>query len=137
MNLNDTQLSELESFHNWLTDACSKGAVPVVTGKNGDMDTIGSAVALSAVHSNMMACGLHLGRVAKKVCEELTAPFRRIGANHSNWPASLSGLIIVDAASPSQVGIDIPKNVPKIPRLFRISLYFFDCSRIPIYKILA
>jgi nanoRNase/pAp phosphatase (c-di-AMP/oligoRNAs hydrolase) len=61
----------------------------------------------------MMACGLHLGRVAKKVCEELSAPFRKIGASHTNWPPSLSGIIIVDAASPSQVGIDLPENIPK------------------------
>ena len=51
---------ELQTFDEWLKVACSNGAVPVVTGKNGDMDTIGSAVALSAAHPNMMACGLHL-----------------------------------------------------------------------------
>ena len=39
---------ELQTFDKWLKDACNNGAVPVVTGKNGDMDTIGSAVALSA-----------------------------------------------------------------------------------------
>jgi nanoRNase/pAp phosphatase (c-di-AMP/oligoRNAs hydrolase) len=77
------------------------------------MDTVGSAIALASSHTNMMACGLHLGRVAKKVCEELSAPFRKIGASHTNWPPSLSGIIIVDAASPSQVGIDLPENIPK------------------------
>ena len=44
----DEQQADLESFHDWLLNACSRGAVPIVTGKNGDMDTIGSAVALSA-----------------------------------------------------------------------------------------
>lgn len=97
----------------WIDKYCSNGAVPVLTGMNGDMDTVGSAIALSSCNSNMMACGLHLGRVAKKVCEELSAPFRKIGANHSNWPPSLSGIIIVDAASPSQTGIDLPEGVPK------------------------
>ena len=112
MNLNDTQLSELESFHNWLTDACSKGAVPVVTGKNGDMDTIGSAVALSAVHSNMMACGLHLGRTAKRMVESLQAPFRKLSENQTVWPQSIGGIIVVDAAASGQVGIDLPPDVP-------------------------
>ena len=97
----------------WIDKHCSNGAVPVLTGMNGDMDTVGSAIALSSCNSNMMACGLHLGRVAKKVCEELSAPFRKIGVNHSNWPPSLSGIIIVDAASPSQTGIDLPEGVPK------------------------
>ena len=97
----------------WISKHCSNGAVPVLTGMNGDMDTVGSAIALASSQSNMMACGLHLGRVAKKVCEDLSAPFRKIGANHSNWPPSLSGIIIVDAASPSQVGIELPENIPK------------------------
>ena len=30
----------------WLDNALATGAVPVVTGQNGDMDTVGSAVAL-------------------------------------------------------------------------------------------
>ena len=61
-------LGELDS---WLKKFTSNGAVPVVTGMNGDMDTIGSAIALASSNSNMMACGLHLGRVAKrfvKIC---------------------------------------------------------------------
>ena len=32
------------ALHNWINNACSKGAVPVVTGLNGDMDTVGSAI---------------------------------------------------------------------------------------------
>ncbi|MDP6333247.1 MAG: DHHA1 domain-containing protein [Candidatus Poseidoniaceae archaeon] len=103
----------MAKLDSWINKHCSNGAVPVLTGMNGDMDTVGSAIALSSSHSNMMACGLHLGRVAKKVCEELSAPFRKIGANHTNWPPSLSGIIIVDAASPSQVGIELPENIPK------------------------
>lgn len=103
----------MAKLDDWINKHCSNGAVPVLTGMNGDMDTVGSAIALSSANGNMMACGLHLGRVAKKVCEELSAPFRKIGENHSNWPASLSGIIIVDAASPSQVGIKLPENIPK------------------------
>ena len=115
MNSQDTQeisalMAKLDS---WINKHCSNGTVPVLTGMNGDMDTVGSAIALASSHTNMMACGLHLGRVAKKVCEELSAPFRKIGASHTNWPPSLSGIIIVDAASPSQVGIDLPENIPK------------------------
>lgn len=115
MNLEESQeisalMAKLDS---WISKHCNNGAVPVITGMNGDMDTVGSAIALASSHSNMMACGLHLGRVAKKVCEKLSAPFRKIGANHSNWPPSTSGLIIVDAASPSQVGIELPEKIPK------------------------
>ena len=103
----------MAKLDDWINKHCSNGAVPVLTGMNGDMDTVGSAIALASSQSNMMACGLHLGRVAKKVCEDLSAPFRKIGANHTNWPPSLSGIIIVDAASPSQVGIELPENIPK------------------------
>ena len=76
-DLESTLLGELDV---WLNKFSSNGAIPVITGMNGDMDTVGSAIALASSHSNMMACGLHLGRVAKKVCEELSAPFRKIAS---------------------------------------------------------
>ena len=109
-NSESALLGELDS---WLKKFTSNGAVPVVTGMNGDMDTIGSAIALASSNSNMMACGLHLGRVAKKVCEDLSAPFRKIASSHTKWPKSISAIVIVDAASPSQIGVELPTNVPK------------------------
>ena len=62
----------------WLDSAIERGAVPVLTGSNGDMDTIGSAIALSSIHPSLLACGLHLGRVAKRMVEDLQAPCRTI-----------------------------------------------------------
>ena len=79
MNHEDTELTrQLADLDGWITEACKRGAVPVLTGMNGDMDTVGSAIALAASNPNMMACGLHLGRVSKKVCQELSAPFRKL-----------------------------------------------------------
>ena len=104
--------ADIESFHSWLTDACLRGAVPIVTGKNGDMDTIGSAVALSSAHPNLMACGLHLGRTAKRMVESLQAPFRKLSDHQTVWPPVLGGIIVVDAASPGQVGITLPAGIP-------------------------
>ncbi|MFL2949587.1 MAG: DHH family phosphoesterase [Candidatus Poseidoniaceae archaeon] len=107
-----TEQEELHAFHVWLSEACSRGPVPVLTGKNGDMDTVGSAIALAASHPNLMACGVHLGRTAKRVVEELKAPFRKIAAEHTSWPASMGGLIVVDAAAPGQVGVHLPAGIP-------------------------
>ena len=104
--------ADLKSFHSWLTDACSRGAVPIITGKNGDMDTIGSAVALSSAHPNLMACGLHLGRTAKRMVESLQAPFRKLSEHQTVWPPVLGGIIVVDAAAPGQVGITLPAGIP-------------------------
>ena len=97
----------------WINEACKRGAVPVLTGMNGDMDTVGSAIALAASNPNMMACGLHLGRVSKKVCQELSAPFRKLSNGLTDLPKTLGGIIIVDAAAPNQVGIDLPNDIPK------------------------
>ena len=97
----------------WLDAAIERGAVPVLTGQNGDMDTIGSAIALAAIHPSLLACGLHLGRVAKRLVEEMKAPFRKIATHGTVFPDQLGGIIIVDAAAPSQVGIDLPE----VPRL--------------------
>ena len=92
----------------WLDSAIERGAVPVLTGSKGDMDTIGSAIALSSIHPSLLACGLHLGRVAKRMVEDLQAPYRKIAAKRTAFPEQIGGIIIVDAAAPDQVGIDLP-----------------------------
>ena len=97
----------------WLDEAIERGAVPVLAGQNGDMDTVGSAIALASIHPSLLACGLHIGRVAKRMVTELNAPFRKIAATGTVFPDQLGGIVIVDAAAPDQVGIDLP-NVPKL-----------------------
>ena len=101
----------LDELAAWIARAAESGAVPVLTGRNGDMDTIGSAIALASSNPNLMACGLHIGKLAKRLCSELNAPFRKL-AKEPSWPAKIGGIIIVDAASESQTGVDIPKGVP-------------------------
>ena len=51
----DMQLSKLDD---WLTKAASRGAIAIVAHKNGDMDTIGSAISLAASRPEAMACGV-------------------------------------------------------------------------------
>ena len=102
---------KLDELAAWIARAAESGAVPVLTGRNGDMDTIGSAIALASSNPNLMACGLHIGKLAKRLCSELNAPFRKL-AKEPSWPAKIGGIIIVDAASESQTGVDIPKGVP-------------------------
>ena len=104
--------NNLVTLHDWIQKASTHGAIAVITGKNGDMDTVGSAISLAASNKNMMACGLHLGRVSKRVCQELNAPFKKISSQH-DLPNTLGGLIIVDAASPSQIGFELPEGIPK------------------------
>ena len=99
---------QLAVLDDWITEACKRGAVPVLTGMNGDMDTVGSAIALAASNPNVMACGLHLGRVSKKVCQELSAPFRKLSNGLTDRPKYLSGIINVDATALNQFGIDVP-----------------------------
>ena len=107
------QQQDLHAMKQWLDSAIERGAVPVLTGSNGDMDTIGSAIALSSIHPSLLACGLHLGRIAKRMVEDLQAPFRKIAAKGTAFPDQMGGIIIVDAAAPDQVGIDLP-NVPRL-----------------------
>ncbi len=101
----------LEDLASWITKATSRGAVPVITGRNGDMDTVGSAIALASSHPNLMACGLHLGKLANRLCTELNAPFRKLSKS-PNWPAKLGGIIVVDAASEVQTGLSLPDGIP-------------------------
>ena len=101
----------LDELATWIAKASESGAVPVLTGRNGDMDTIGSAIALASSNPNLMACGLHIGKLAKRLCSEMNAPFRKL-AKEPSWPAKIGGIIIVDAASESQTGVEIPEGVP-------------------------
>ena len=101
----------MNDLSDWIANATSKGAVPVVTGHNGDMDTIGSAIALASSNPKMIACGRHMGRLATRLCTELNAPFRKL-SNDANWPETIGGIIIVDAAGPSQIGVELPQGVP-------------------------
>lgn len=101
----------LTELHEWITAACSRGAVPVLTHRNGDMDTIGSGIALAASRPELMACGIHIGRMAKRLCEDMKAPFRQLSKKPS-WPEKLGGIIIVDSAGPSQTGLELPEGVP-------------------------
>ena len=110
--LDEGRVEDLNTFHAWLMKAVERGPVAVITGKNGDMDTVGSAVALASSHPHLMACGLHLGRVAKRMVEHHRAPFRKLTPNHRAWPPDLAGLIVVDAAAESQTGLTLP-DVPK------------------------
>ena len=103
--------ADLDRLHAWLADAASRGAVPVVCGANGDMDTVASAVGLAAALPQAMACGRHLGRLAKRMIEEEQAPFRRLG-RPTAWPTALGGLVVVDAAAPSQLDLDLPEGIP-------------------------
>ena len=74
---------DLKSLHEWLSEVTSNGPVAVVTGSNGDMDTVGSAIALAATHPNILACGLHLGRVARRMVDKHRAPFRVLQSDAS------------------------------------------------------
>ena len=102
---------KLDHLAGWIAEATSRGAVPVLAGRNGDMDTIGSAISLAASNPALLACGLHVGRLASRLCTELQAPFRKLSENPS-WPDKLGGIIIVDAAAESQTGVKIPEGVP-------------------------
>jgi nanoRNase/pAp phosphatase (c-di-AMP/oligoRNAs hydrolase) len=101
----------LTELHEWITAACNRGAVPILSHRNGDMDTIGSGIALASSRPELMACGVHIGRMAKRLCDEMKAPFRQLSQNPS-WPDKLGGIIIVDSAGPAQTGLNLPEGVP-------------------------
>ena len=105
--LDQAQVEQLLALDEWIKSRLAKGPIAVIAGQNGDMDTVGSAIALSTIHPHLMACGLHLGRVSKRLVEQLQAPFRKLAAGHTNWPVNISGFIIVDAAAEGQTGLEL------------------------------
>jgi len=105
-------LTDFTKLHEWINSASNRGAIPVVCGRNGDVDTIASGIALATTRQEMIACGIHQNRLAKKLVEQARAPFRMLSATNVNWPERIGGIITVDAASESQLGIELPKGVP-------------------------
>ncbi len=110
--MNAERQDDLAALDAWIKKVSAAGAVPILCGENGDMDTVGSAIALAAAIPNGMACGLHRDKVAKRVAEELDAPFRYIDKKRPTLPRKLGGVICVDAASPGQLGIELPSGIP-------------------------
>ena len=94
----------------WLKNGIKAGLIAVVTHRNGDMDTIGSACALAAVLGNKARpCGVHVSRPAKRVIEATGFEFKKLDSNRPLWPKTLSGIVVVDSAGPGQTGLKLPK----------------------------
>ena len=103
----------MERLNLWIGESIKRGAVAVLTHRNGDMDTVGSACALAnIIGPKARACGVHLSTMARTMVTKTGADFLVMDANQPTWPRNLGGVIIVDAAGPNQPGIQIP-DVPK------------------------
>ncbi len=109
----DSQDMQLSKLDDWLTNAASKGAIAIVAHKNGDMDTIGSAISLAASRPEAMACGVHICKLARRLLEKLDAPFLHLDAQSPRWPKKLAGIVVVDSAAEDQTGLELPRDVPR------------------------
>ena len=106
-------MKSMELLNHWIEDKVSRGVVPVISHRNGDMDTIASACALSqSLGDKARAMGIHVSRLAREVIDELKFEFTRIDTDRIALPRTTSGLIIVDAAGPDQIGMNLPENTP-------------------------
>jgi nanoRNase/pAp phosphatase (c-di-AMP/oligoRNAs hydrolase) len=77
------------------------------------MDTIGSACALaSAVGPAARACGIHVGRVASRILDGSESQFMLMTPSRIHWPRKLGGIVVVDSAGPTQIGINLPTGIP-------------------------
>jgi phosphoesterase RecJ-like protein len=107
------QTSDLAVLHEWLCSAAERGPIAIVSHKNGDMDTIGSACALShALGDSARACGLHSSSIAKKILSKTEGEFHLMDQARPLWPRTLGSIVVVDAAAPNQVGMSFPTDVP-------------------------
>ncbi|HIF04719.1 MAG TPA: hypothetical protein EYQ80_04825 [Candidatus Poseidoniales archaeon] len=105
--------ADLAALNRWIGAALKRGAIAVLTHRNGDMDTVGSACALARIIGPMArACGLHQSTIARVLVKETGADFLQFDSSGAVWPRQLGGIIIVDAGGPTQPGVDLP-DVPK------------------------
>jgi nanoRNase/pAp phosphatase (c-di-AMP/oligoRNAs hydrolase) len=105
--------TDLANLNQWITSKREEGAIAVLAHKNGDMDTIGSAVVLaSIIGPSARACGLHVSKVAQRVLEQVDGTFHLMDEKKPMWPRTLAGIIVVDSASVSQTGLTLPEGIP-------------------------
>ena len=106
-------MTSMSLLNDWIEDKISRGVIPIITHRNGDMDTIASACALStSLGMNSRPMGIHVSKIAREVIDELEFEFSRMDANRVALPRTTSGIIIVDAGGPEQIGIQLPENIP-------------------------
>ena len=106
-------MTSMSLLNDWIEDKIATGVIPVITHRNGDMDTVASACALSSsLGTNSRSMGIHVSKLARDVIDELEFEFTRMDANRVALPRTTSGIIIVDAAGPEQIGIKLPQNIP-------------------------
>ena len=111
--MKQSHADDLESLNTWISSAIKRGAIAIVTHRNGDMDTVGSACSMAKVIGPAArACGIHLSTIARAMVKKTKSDFLILDQNRLTWPRNLGGIIIVDAAGPSQLGITLP-DVPK------------------------
>ena len=110
LNLTASQVEDLSKMKDWLDSR--DGLVAVICGKNGDMDTIASGICLAVISEKIITCGVHKTKLAKRLTEKFEAPFKKLAEGNSSWPQGISGIVSVDAAGPSQLGVEIPNGVP-------------------------
>lgn len=111
--MNQARVDDMECLNQWIGTSLKRGAIAVLTHKNGDMDTIGSACALAnIIGPSARACGIHMSTMARAMVAKTEADFLILDPKSPSWPRDLGGIIIVDAAGPNQPGIAIP-DVPK------------------------
>ena len=62
--LDESRLQDMNLLNQWIGGALKRGAIAVLTHRNGDMDTVGSACALAQIiGSPARACGIHLSSI--------------------------------------------------------------------------
>ena len=100
------------TMSDWISSHTRTGPIAVITHRNGDMDTIASGIVLaSAIGKNAKACGINVGSLAQKIVDGMVVDFQQIDQNRPALPRKLAGIIVVDCASPSQIGFKLP-DVP-------------------------
>tara|TARA_B100001113_G_scaffold53260_2_gene39239 strand:+ start:5777 stop:6766 length:990 start_codon:yes stop_codon:yes gene_type:complete len=106
------QNARIDDLKPWIS-SLGDGAIAVLSHKNGDMDTIGSATVLAAwIGSRARATGLHADKVSKRMLQRTGMEFRWMDHRHPTFPRTLAGIIAVDTGGPSQVGIEMPGDIP-------------------------
>jgi len=101
--------ADIASLNTWISGAMKRGAIAVLTHRNGDMDTVGSATAMARLLGpSARACGVHMGTLARATLADVGAEFMVLDAQRPAWPRNLGGVIVVDAAGPTQPGIELP-----------------------------
>ena len=85
-----SRIDDIDGLNQWISSAIKRGAIAIITHRNGDMDTVGSACAMAKIVAHPLERGVHLSTIARAMIKKTGSDFMVIDSERIAWPRNLA-----------------------------------------------